>query len=309
MQGMFDSNVVTTPALTATATNGANGAEIMSDTGTALKGIGSRGVGVLGGSVNGIAVAAVCNGPGIGVRATSDSGTAVNAQSKSGIGIVAASDDNIGIQGTCQRGYNFGVVGVGANAGVAAFNPRNDHAAYLASDCCAAWFTGNVTVTGALFKGGGGFRIDHPLAPRDRFLSHSFVESSEMKNYYDGVAIADAAGEAVVTLPEWLEALNEQFRYQLTPLNGPAPELHIRSEINDNQFTIAGAKAGMKVCWSITGVRRDPWARTNPLVLEKEKEPKERGHYLHPALYGASEKDGLANVAHPRSELKPPAKE
>ena len=82
----------------------------------------------------------------------------------------------------------------------------------------AGLFDGDVNVTGTLSKGAGAFRIDHPLDPENKYLSHSFVESPDMKNIYDGVAIFDGAGEAIVTLPDWFEALNEDFRYQLTPM-------------------------------------------------------------------------------------------
>ena len=37
-----------------------------------------------------------------------------------------------------------------------------------------------------------------------------------MMNIYNGNVITDANGEAVVALPEWFEALNRDFRYQLT---------------------------------------------------------------------------------------------
>ena len=48
------------------------------------------------------------------------------------------------------------------------------------------YFYGDVSITGSLSKGGGGFKIDHPLEPDKKFLSHSFVESPDMKNVYDG---------------------------------------------------------------------------------------------------------------------------
>lgn len=37
-----------------------------------------------------------------------------------------------------------------------------------------------------------------------------------MKNIYDGVVTTDAQGRATVQLPDWFEALNTEFRYQLT---------------------------------------------------------------------------------------------
>jgi hypothetical protein len=45
----------------------------------------------------------------------------------------------------------------------------------------------------------------------------------------------------------------------------------------------------MKVCWQVTGSRKDPWAAANPFEVEQEKPQDERGRYLHPDLYDASE--------------------
>lgn len=52
-----------------------------------------------------------------------------------------------------------------------------------------------------LNKSGGGFKIDHPLDPANKHVSHSFVESSDMKNIYDGIATPDQNGKAEVGLP------------------------------------------------------------------------------------------------------------
>jgi hypothetical protein len=62
-------------------------------------------------------------------------------------------------------------------------------------------FRGDVAVGGILTKAGGSFKIDHPLDPSNKYLYHSFVESPDMKNIYDGIAALDAAGEATVELP------------------------------------------------------------------------------------------------------------
>lgn len=306
MQGNFSSSQPLTFAITAIATNGASGIQATSDTATGVIGASSNGgIGIVAESVQGTSIS-----PGIGIRASSDNGSGVSASStngegvrassEGGIGVHSSSENNYGIFGECS-GYSFGVVGKAPNAGVAAFNPNNDHAAYLASDCCAAWFTGNVQVTGSLFKGGGGFQIDHPLHPGAKYLSHSFVESSEMKNVYDGVVIADAKGEAVVQLPDWFEAVNEDCRYQLTPIGGGAPELHISQEINHNRFWIAGSKPGMRVSWQVTGVRRDAWAQANRIVVEKEKPTIEQGRYLHPQVRGIPMTDSIAEIRHPRT--------
>jgi len=152
----------------------------------------------------------------------------------------------------------------------------------------AGYFSGNVTVTGTLSKGGGGFRIDHPLDPETKYLSHSFVESPDMKNVYDGVVRLDSAGEAWVELPEWFEALNRDFRYQLTCIGGFAP-VYVAEELSGNRFKIAGGKAGMKVSWQLTGIRQDKFADANRIPVEEEKPPEHVGRYLHPAAYGHSE--------------------
>src|SRR5207253_6609171 len=64
------------------------------------------------------------------------------------------------------------------------------------------FFAGNLNVTGTVSKGGGSFKIDHPLDPSNKTLSHSFVESPDMMNIYNGVTNLDAKGQASVTLPD-----------------------------------------------------------------------------------------------------------
>jgi hypothetical protein len=130
---------------------------------------------------------------------------------------------------------------------------------------------GNLAVTGTVTKGGGAFQIDHPLEPESKYLVHSFVESPDMKNIYDGVAAADPSGEAIVELPTYFDALNKDFRYQLTPIGAPAPTLHVKEELVGNRFSLGGANPGQRVCWQITGTRKDAWALANPLVVEPDK--------------------------------------
>ena len=86
-----------------------------------------------------------------------------------------------------------------------------------------------------------------------------------------GNVVLDADGTAIVNLPDWFEALNTEFRYQLTPIGGAAPSLHIAKEINDMMFVIAGGKQDMKVSWMITGIRNDKYAKENPLKIETMK--------------------------------------
>jgi hypothetical protein len=157
---------------------------------------------------------------------------------------------------------------------------------------------GNLNVTGNVSKGSGSFKIDHPLDPGHKYLSHSFVESPDMKNVYDGVVTMDANGEAMVQLPEWFEALNMDFRYQLTCIGGWAP-VFVAREIQNNRFQIAGGKPRMKVSWQVTGIRQDPYASAHRIPVEEEKPATEQGTYLHPELYGAPEEKGVEWARHP----------
>lgn len=131
---------------------------------------------------------------------------------------------------------------------------------------------GSLNVTGTISKGGGSFKIDHPLDPDNKYLSHSFVESPDMKNIYDGVTVLDNKGEAEVSLPDWFQALNRDFRYQLSCIGRSAP-VYIAQEVHNNRFKIAGGRRGLRVSWQVTGIRRDSFANANRIRVEEEKLP------------------------------------
>ena len=169
----------------------------------------------------------------------------------------------------------------------------------------AGKFNGNVQVTGTLSKAGGSFKIDHPLDPENKYLSHSFVESPDMMNIYNGNITTDANGEAVVELPEWFEALNRDFRYQLTVM-GQFAQAIVGEEIRDNRFVIRTSAPGVKVSWLVTGVRQDSWANKNRIPVEEKKSETERGHYLHPEAFDQPEERGVdwANRPDEMREIK-----
>lgn len=76
----------------------------------------------------------------------------------------------------------------------------------------------------------------------------------------------------VVELPAWFEALNGDYRYQLTPIGDAAP-LYVAAEVADNGFRIAGGRAGLKLSWQVTGVRRDAYAMANRVPGEGKSRP------------------------------------
>ncbi len=154
---------------------------------------------------------------------------------------------------------------------------------------------GSVSISGNLSKGSGSFKIDHPLDPANKYLYHSFVESPDMMNIYNGTVAVDDNGEAVVQLPEWFEALNKEFHYQLTAIGAPGPDLYIAEEVTDNKFKIAGGKPGSKVSWQLTGVRQDAYANAHRIQVEEDKVGTERGTYLHPEVFGQPSTKNVLN--------------
>jgi len=213
------------------------------------------GNGLFGSSASGVGVSGSSNGSnGSGVLGSNTNGTGVRGSSTNSIGVVGTS-----INGT-------GVLGVSSNG-------------------LAGQFSGDVQITGKLTKGSGSFKIDHPLDPENKYLSHSFVESPDMMNIYDGNITTDAKGHAVVELPAYFTALNSDYRYQLTVIGRFARAI-VSSEIKNNRFTIKTDEPQVKVSWQVTGTRRDAYAEKHRIKVEENKPANERGTYLHPEAFG-----------------------
>ena len=109
-------------------------------------------------------------------------------------------------------------------------------------------------IHGPLEKPGGQFKIDHPLDPANKYLYHSFVESPDMKNVNDGVVALDDKGEAEIQLPDWFSALNKDFRYQLTAIGAPGPNLYIAEEISDAITRYGNSSSNRNSHFKIAGV-------------------------------------------------------
>jgi hypothetical protein len=151
----------------------------------------------------------------------------------------------------------------------------------------AGYFDGNIEVTGTVFGGAKDFKIDHPLDPANKYLYHASVESSEMMNIYSGNVITDELGMATVKLPDWFEAENGDFRYQLTVI-GRRAQAWIAEEVEHGQFKIGSDAPHAKISWQITAVRQDAFAKAHPLIVEQAKPARERGFYQNPELFGQS---------------------
>jgi predicted lipoprotein with Yx(FWY)xxD motif len=233
-------------------------------------------------------------GSGVGVYGQNDGGSGPGVAGRNGN---ASGVEGYGYYGVYGEGTQTGVIaksatGYGLFASTAGSAPVAAVWGYCSGTGWAGYFSGNVHVTGTLSKGAGGFMIDHPLDPANKYLYHSFVESPDMMNIYNGNVTLDAKGEAVVELPDWFGALNKDFRYQLTCIGGFAP-VYIADEISGNRFRIAGGKPGIKVSWQVTGIRQDVYANAHRLPVEVEKLGTERGKYLHPKEHNVPETMGI----------------
>jgi hypothetical protein len=123
---------------------------------------------------------------------------------------------------------------------------------------------------------GGGFLIDHPLDPEHKWLRHSFVESPDMMNVYNGNVTTNSSGVAVVKLPAYFTALNRDFRYQLTVI-GKMAQAIIDQKIANNQFRIRTSVGNVEVSWQVTGIRQDDYAKAHRMVVEEAKKATEAG--------------------------------
>ena len=257
--------------------------------------------------------------------ATSGNGTGVwgNSESSSGNGVMGYAPSStgftFGVQGMSLSSSGVGVQGSSPNNAVAGFSQAcGSSGCTIASGVAGRFvtgtggtilqglsgnslssvsqvfsvdsagdgtFAGNLNVTGTLTKGGGSFKIDHPLDPANKYLSHSFVESPDMMNIYNGNVVTDDKGEAEVVLPDYFEALNRDFRYQLTVI-GQFAQAIVGTKIKNHRFTIRTDKPGVEVSWQVTGIRQDAYANANRIPVEEVKPPAEQGYYLHPELYG-----------------------
>ena len=250
-----------------TSTPGANSAAVKGEN----KGTNTNGAGVLGTHA----------GSGQGVQGTSVGGTGVHGTGLNGVTGESFIDGAtaFGVTGVGHGDGSTGVYGF-ANTGAEAFGVWG-----FSSTGFAGVFSGNVSVTGTLSKGGGSFKIDHPLEPETKTLSHSFVESPDMMNVYNGNVTLDSNGGATVELPDYFEALNKDFRYQLTTIGGHAP-VYVSREVEKGSFTIAGGVSGLKVSWQVTGIRQDAWANANRIPVAEDKPRAQRGRYLYPQVFG-----------------------
>ncbi len=250
------------------------------------------------------------SGTGYGVYGESDgtngASDGVHGVTFSGGGSGVAGVNNAGGTGVYGIGGNgvIAISGAAGGVGLGAYNTSTGDALFAENQSggFAAFFLGNVDVDGNLSKAGGSFKIDHPLDPANKYLYHSFVESPDMMDIYNGNVTTDDAGNAVVTMPDWFEALNRDFRYQLTVM-GQFAQAIVSTQMANHSFAIKTDKPNVEVSWQVTGVRHDAWADAHRIPVEQVKADRDRGLYMHPELFGAPADKSIALAHHPQPKL------
>ena len=275
--------------LTVQNTSGGGGG-VLVEGGDSSNGTGGFAVNVVGGDSSDFG-----NGGGIGVRASGGAGTYGGNGVDAAGGEGSSSDGGIGVRtsGGLGRGAgNSGGIGILAIRG-----PGEDGA----TDGPAGMFVGDVEITKDLnVAGTKNFKIDHPLDPENKYLRHAAIESSEVLNVYSGNVATNEQGEATVTLPDWFEALNRDFRYQLTVV-GTFAQAIVAEKVKHNRFTIKTNAANVEVSWQVTGVRSDAAMRLRPFKVEEEKPGRERGYYLTPKAFNQPEERSVEWARHPQT--------
>ena len=168
-----------------------------------------------------------------------------------------------------------------------------------ASNGRAGAFLGDVRIVGNLeVTGTKNFKIDHPLDPKNKYLAHAAIESSEVLNIYSGNVTTNESGDAIVTLPNWFEAINKDLRYQLTVV-GTFAQAIIAEKVRNNRFTIRSNAPNVEVSWQVTGVRSDAVMLRYPFRPEEDKPERERGTYVSPEAYDQPEESGAEWARNP----------
>lgn len=236
------------------------------------------------------------------IRGDATYGNGLWGDSEFAYGVYGESTGNVGIYGYSAAAASAGVWGIGPYIGVQGItlNTSTDSSRqavrgdnHNSATGWAGYFHGKLQSSQKVLASGAVIQVDHPLDPANKYLNQSMVESPDMMNIHNGNVELGKDGEADVSLPEWFMAYNKDFRYQLTPVGGAGPNLHVSQEVTDGKFRIAGGQPGLKVSWQVTGIRQDAFAKANPLEVEQDKSDDEKGKYLHPELHGKDKSEGI----------------
>ncbi len=214
-----------------------------------------------------------------GMNARTDGGWGVEGQGFNGTIGLTVQGQGYGVYGeNMSTGVTYNNIGVAGLGWVGVWGETND----FTTPGYGVYANGDLGASGTK-----SFMIDHPLDPENKYLKHYSIESPEVLNIYRGLVTLDANGNATVTMPDYFEAINTNYSYNLTAIGSPAPNLFIKQEISNGKFVIAGGNPNMKVSWVVYAQRNDKYVQQYPnsTQVEIEKRNGNKGKYLIPELY------------------------
>jgi hypothetical protein len=214
---------------------------------TGVQGSGGDGRGVTGESTNAEGVLGISvNGAGVSGNGV----TGVQGISTSATGKGVSGSGTTGVYGISVRNNGFGVHGHSQTSdGVYGFSQNG---AGVHGVCngpgYAGRFDGNLIVTGRIQARG---YDPLPLGARGAGDQGGLAVAEAAARA--GVAQLGAAGTAIVQLAGGVDD-GRRFSCVLTPIGGPAPDLHVAAAVTGGGFTIAGGAPGAQVSWQLSAV-------------------------------------------------------
>lgn len=218
-----------------------------------------------------------------GVEGTSNTSYGVQGTSTSGIAVYGYSSASTAVFGNAgtggangagaygvhgQAANNYGVYGKTTSAsygGVLGYNSAGTKYSIIGyGSAYAIYGVGDAYFSGALSKGSGSFRIDHPLPSmaNTHYLVHSFVEAPTADNIYRGKAKL-LNGTASVNLDKaanmtegTFTALNGNLQVFLQNDTGWSP---VKGYVTSNQLIIEcqNSTSSDTISWLVIGTRQD----------------------------------------------------
>ncbi len=179
----------------------------------------------------------------------------------------------------------YGSYSIESTVGAAVTNKRGIYLYH----CTNSYIQGDVEVTGTLTKGGGDFRIPHPLpALKDtKDLVHSFIEGPQMDLIYrgkttlvGGISTVNIDTKAGMTEGTFV-ALNRDVQCFTTNETGWT---NVKGSVTGNKLTIIAQENTCTdtISWMVIGERQDEIAKSltmtdsdGNLIVEPDKKPVE----------------------------------
>jgi len=137
---------------------------------------------------------------------------------------------------------------------------------------------GNSVFVGSVSKGGGSFRIDHPLPEKKdtHFLLHSFIEGPTPDLIYRGIATL-VNGTATINIDEVSDMTEGTFvllnkRVQCFTTNESGWDL-TKGKVERNILTITSQnpESTDEISWMVVGERNDEWMQNSDMTDENGK--------------------------------------